>query len=124
MTRSVETIVAAYGAAWLEEDANQRLALLKTCWSKTGTYQDPSADIAGRDALAAHIGDCQTERPDVQVILTSGVDIHHGKVRFTWKLVDASGDQLRDGVDFGELDEDGRLSKIVGFFGPPAPLAE
>ena len=121
MTESVAKIIEAYGAAWLEEDAARRLALLEFCWSDYGIYQDPTADVTGRDALCGHIGACQAERPDLKVILTSGADAHHRKVRFTWKLVDTDGNQLRDGVDFGELDEYGRLAKIIGFFGP-APL--
>lgn len=122
MTETVAKIVEAYGAAWLEEESAARRALLDICWSANGTYQDPTADVTGRAALCALIGDCQKEMPGVQVILTSAADVHHGKLRFTWKLVDANGDQLRDGVDFGELDEDGRLSKIVGFFGAPPAL--
>ena len=123
MTNRIAVVIEAYGAAWLEEDAARRLALLKICWADNGLYQDPTADVTGRDALCAHIGACQAERPDLQVILTSGADAHHGNVRFTWKLVDAGGNQLRDGVDFGELDADGRLAKIIGFFGPAPGLA-
>jgi hypothetical protein len=50
----------------------------------------------------------------------SGVDEHHGFVRFTWRLVSPGGEVLRDGTDFGELHPDGHLLWIVGFFGPLA----
>ena len=50
--------------------------------------------------------------------MTSGVDEHHGFVRFTWRLIATSGEVLRDGTDFGELGPDGHLRRIVGFFGP------
>jgi hypothetical protein len=52
--------------------------------------------------------------------MTSGVDEHHGFVRFTWRVVSPSGEVLRDGTDFGELCPDGHLRRIVGFFGPLA----
>ena len=46
------------------------------------------------------------------------MDHHHDKVRFGWALLDAAGAVLIEGIDFGEVAEDGRLQKIVGFFGP------
>jgi hypothetical protein len=47
--------------------------------------------------------------------LTSGVEVHHGFVRFAWNLTYANGSSVQ-GMDFGELAEDGRLQRIVGFF--------
>jgi hypothetical protein len=48
------------------------------------------------------------------------VDLHHGRLRFAWKLTDASGRTVVEGIDFCELASDGRLRRIVGFFGPLA----
>jgi hypothetical protein len=48
------------------------------------------------------------------------VDLHHGRLRFAWKLTDASGRTVVEGIDFCELAPDGRLRRIVGFFGPLA----
>lgn len=46
-----------------------------------------------------------------------GVDTHHGHLRFAWELVGPDGQVAVAGVDVGELAEDGRLRRIVGFFG-------
>ena len=48
----------------------------------------------------------------------SGVEVHHGSLRFAWKIVAPDGKVVGQGFDYGELAEDGRLRKIVGFFGP------
>jgi hypothetical protein len=47
----------------------------------------------------------------------SGVDAHHGHLRFAWELVSPGGDVALTGLDVGELSEDGRLRRITGFFG-------
>jgi hypothetical protein len=49
----------------------------------------------------------------------SGIDVHHNVVRFLWRLVRADGTCGDTSIDFGEVGPDGRLVKIVGFFGPP-----
>jgi len=119
MTTDATSVVDAYGAAWLEEDSAARLALLEKAWSDGGVYQDPTADVSGRQALADHIGGFHQNLPGARIEITSAVDAHHGKLRFTWRMLGADGATMVEGVDFGELTEDGRLASIVGFFGPP-----
>jgi hypothetical protein len=63
----------------------------------------------------------QALRPGARIIMTSDTDSHHHYVRFGWKLVGLEGETLVEGIDFGELGPDGRLQKIVGFFGPLPP---
>ena len=121
----IDTIVGAYGAAWLEKDEAARQRLLEQAWSEEGIYQDPTAEVSGRDALARHIAGFHARFPDTRIVLTSGVAHHHGKIHFTWKLVTRDGATVSQGRDFGELDNDGRIRRIVGFFGdPPAPTVE
>lgn len=44
---------------------------------------------------------------------------HHGYARFSWCLRLANGDRLPEGLDFVTLaPAGGRISRIVGFFGP------
>jgi hypothetical protein len=120
MSSKINDVVGAYGAAWLEPDEAVRMQLLETAWSDTGSYQDPTADVTGRGGLSAHIAGFHAQAPGAKILLTSGVDSHHGKLRFTWKMVGADDSVVMEGIDFGELAEDGRLAKIVGFFGAPA----
>ena len=42
-------------------------------------------------------------------------------MRFGWRIVRDGGEQVSEGTDFGELDDDGRLRRIVGFFGALRP---
>ena len=56
--------------------------------------------------------------PGARVVRTSGVDAHHHLARFAWHVVLADGTTLPDGLDLAELTPDGRIRRIIGFFGP------
>ena len=45
------------------------------------------------------------------------LDEHHGYARYGWALVAADGTVAVAGTDIATLDDDGRLVKVVGFFG-------
>jgi hypothetical protein len=114
---STDEIVTAYGAAWNEPDDAKRTALLEQAWSDNGVYTDPTATAMGREALVAHIGGFHKMMPGHTIDLTSGVDAYGGTFRFAWVM--RNGDDVAlEGMDFGELATDGRISRIVGFFGP------
>ncbi|WP_229864019.1 nuclear transport factor 2 family protein [Seohaeicola zhoushanensis] len=119
MAIPVDEVIAAYGAAWLEADADRRLALLETCWSDAGHYLDPGADVQGRQGLADHIGQFHARMPGARIELTSGASTHHGRAHFCCRMVTPEGAVAAEGVDFGRLAQDGRLDEIVGFFGAP-----
>ncbi|MBB5051691.1 hypothetical protein HNQ36_001645 [Afipia massiliensis] len=121
-TGSIATVVRQYLAAWNETDAAARQKLLAQCWADGGVYVDPRADLSGRVELNNHIAKIQAGRPGAQLEFMSGIDIHHNVVRFLWRLVQANGTAGDTSIDFGEIGPDGRLVKIIGFFGPaPAP---
>ncbi len=124
--QSAAEAVAAYGAAWSEQDPDKRLTLLEKAWSEDGVYSDPTAEVKGRQALADHIGGFLAQSNGARIVLTSAVDLHHEiRLRFSWKMVAPDGQTtVAEGFDYGELDADGRLRLIVGFFGPFPPLDE
>jgi hypothetical protein len=47
---------SAHVAAWQAQDEKQRRDLLETAWAVDGVYQDPGADVSGRENLLQHIG--------------------------------------------------------------------
>jgi len=117
-------VVATYGASWNEEDEGRRRKLLDDAWSDDGIYCDPTGEVRGRDALLAHIAGFRQNFGGARIEETSGVEEHHGWVRFSWAMIDAAGITVMEGFDVGQLASDGRLDRIVGFFGPfPAPVA-
>ena len=113
-------LIELYIAAWCEPDRARRQQLLERVWAEDGIYTDPTARVAGRTQFVDHIGGFFKQFPQARLEVTSGVDAHHEVIRFTWRMVLADGKVLVEGIDFGELAADGKLQRIVGFFGPVA----
>jgi hypothetical protein len=117
---SNENIVDSYCAAWNEQDKVKRLLMLTEALTPDVRYLDPAVEISGREALVAHIDVVFARYPGSTIMRTTRVDQHHNTARFGWKKVLADGSPLADSVDFLEFARDGRISLIVGFFGPLA----
>jgi hypothetical protein len=116
-----EKAIDTYCAAWNETDAAKRDAILAPVWGEGATYTDPTVHLAGRAALVAHIDAVFARYPGSTIVRTSVVDVHHDVARFAWRKVLADGTSLPEGIDFAAVGHDGRLTRIVGFFGALAP---
>ena len=110
--------VASYQAAWGEADEDARRKLLSEAWAEDGLYLDPSGRADGCEALVQHIGGFQQIFAGHAIEATTDVDAHDGYLRFGWRMLDADGNEILEGVDFGTYGDDGKLTSIVGFFGP------
>jgi SnoaL-like domain len=117
----LDELITLYTSAWSEPDRVLRQQLLARVWAEDGTYTDPTAHVTGRKELVDHIGGFFKQFPGAHFVVTSGIDAHHQGLRFTWRMVLADGTVHVEGIDFGELSPDGKLHRIVGFFGPLAP---
>ena len=117
----IEALIRDYCAAWSERDATRRGEMLDRVWAVEGSYTDPTARVEGRAQLMAHIGVVLTDffPPGARIVAVSPVDRHHDVFRFRWQAVQADGAVLLEGLDFGEIDESGRIRRIVGFFERP-----
>ena len=115
---SVDEAIAIYCAAWNEVDPVKRDRMLEPVWADDATYTDPIVHTVGRAALVAHISTVCARFPGSKIVMTSKVDIHHNVLRFYWKRILADGSERPEGIDFGEIAENGKIQRIVGFFGP------
>jgi hypothetical protein len=114
----VTQLVEAYGQSWNEADEEARRKLLEDAWGDFATYCDPTAMVHGRDELLAHIAGFRSAFAGARIETTSGVEEHHGWFRFAWRMVDGDGNVPMEGFDVGSVGDDGRIERIVGFFGP------
>jgi hypothetical protein len=108
--------ITAYGAAWLESDPSRRLALLETAWAPDAVYCDPLARVEGREALSAHIAGTQAQLAGGSIAVTTEPVRHHDSAFFRWSMQDASGSTVMTGWDVVQLDDDGRIRRLTGFF--------
>ena len=125
-TDEMKNHLKSYFAAWNEPDEAKRAAHLESAWAESGIYTDPTAYVEGRAGLVKHIGGFlgSPQFKGFHITPTSGADFHHDKARFSWKMTNAEGATVTEGVDFVEFDKDGRIMKIVGFFGPLPALEQ
>jgi hypothetical protein len=116
MTNLART-VDAYIAMWNETDGARRADLIETAWSSDGLYVDPQFQAVGHAELGRMVATAQEQFRGHEVRRVSGLDAHHGEVRFAWEVVASDGARALAGIDTASLGADGRLQRVVGFFG-------
>jgi hypothetical protein len=114
----VTTIVDSYLSAYNETDPDARLGLLELAFSADGQLIDPPLDGAGHQGISDMMGAVHQQFPGHTFRRASGIDEHHGQLRYGWELLDPAGQVVLAGTDVGQLAPNGRLARITGFFGP------
>lgn len=114
---ATERLVDAHLAAYCEPDAAARRQAIGRLWNQRGRLVDPPFESSGHDGIAQQAGLLVSQFPGHRFQRTTAVDEHHGFVRYGWKLVNDAGVAAAEGIDILELDADGRIGKVVGFFG-------
>ena len=109
-------IVARYIAIWNETDADRRRALIAKTWSDDAHYADPVFAVVGPDGIDAMVGGFRQQFPGLTFVHTGEIEHHHDRLRFTWDLLDASGQRQAAGTDVAVVNEEGRLRDVAGFF--------
>jgi hypothetical protein len=118
LVRTIDTYLAAY----CEPDPVRRAELVAVAWRPTGSLLDPPFDATGHADVAALTDIVLTHYPDHRFARTTVVDAHHGIARYGWQLIGPDGAVAVGGVDVAEFADDGRLTRVVGFFGPLVDL--
>ncbi|HZY18811.1 MAG TPA: nuclear transport factor 2 family protein [Ramlibacter sp.] len=123
MHDATERLVDAHLAACCEPDAARRGEAVRRLWHPEGRLVDPPLAAFGHAGIADQAGTLLAQCPGHRFVRTTAVDRHHEFARYGWSLVDPAGRQVLEGVDVLQLDVDGRIARVVGFFGAqPAPL--
>ena len=122
MTETQTSCIDLYIEMWNEEDADRRAALIAAAWTDDASYVDPLLEAEGHDGLSAMVETVHGHYPGYRFRRRSDVDVHHDRVRFAWDLVKPDGEVFVEGIDVGEVADDGRLRRITGFFGELTPV--
>ena len=110
-------------AAWNELDAGKIRLHLDQALSKDVHFIDPSIETRGIDEFEENVRDFRTKFPDARCVHVSGIDSHHRLHRYAWEIY--RGEELfLPGFDVVEVDDDGRVIRVEGFFGPLPPKAD
>jgi hypothetical protein len=111
-------VLESYFAAWNERDPDERRRLLERSLTDDAELLDPTGGSQGIEAIAERIGRYQADAPNTKVVIGSGLDAHNDVARYSWLIVDPDGRQVMEGLDVAERAGDGRLRRILMFFGP------
>jgi hypothetical protein len=114
----VATTVDAYMAMWNEPDSTRRSEHVQRAWSEAGRYQDPVLESEGHAGLSEMVANVHAQFPGHRFRRVSAIDSHHDQIRFAWEFVAPDGTVTLTGIDVGIVAADGRLKRVVGFFGP------
>lgn len=109
------TTIDAHLAGYCEPDLEARRALLAEAWAPDGRLVDPPLEATG---IAALVDAVLGHYPGHRFTRTSAVDAHHDVARYEWALVAPDGSTTLTGLDVATVGPDGRLTGVVGFFGP------
>lgn len=124
MSPATEHLVDAHLAAYCEPDDGRRRQAVARLWNPDGRLVDPPLEGAGHAGIARAGALLLSQFPGHRFVRTTQVDAHHEFVRYGWRLESPQGATVLEGVDLLELDVDGRIGRVVGFFGAqPAQLA-
>ncbi len=113
----ITTIIDTHLAAYCEPDPAARASLVGAAWAAEGSLIDPPLDGSGHAGIAALTDIVLQHYPGHTFRRTTAVDAHHTFARYGWALLAADGSVTLTGTDVADLAEDGRLTRIVGFFG-------
>jgi hypothetical protein len=116
----VTAVVDTYLAAWNATDRDERAALVEQSLGADLWYRDGALEADDRDTFAVTLGAVQEAYPGHVMQRTSAIDAHHDVVRFNWAFARPGEAPTFGGVDVAKLDADGKLHRIVGFFGETA----
>jgi hypothetical protein len=96
-------VIDRYFAMWNATDAAQRRDLIAQTYTEDANYIDPLMQSQGREGIDAMVAGVQAQFTSHTLRLTSAVDAHHDRVRFTWDLAPNGGAALVKGTDFAVI---------------------
>jgi hypothetical protein len=114
---TIDTYLDAYG----EPDAARRMQLIGRVWADDGRLLDPPLDGQGHAGISALTDLVHAHYPGHTFRRTTAVDAHHDVARYGWELVAPDGAVAVSGLDVAEFGGDGRIIRVLGFFGELQP---
>ena len=123
-TRTITDNIDIHLEAYALDDAARRDALVATAWNADGELLDPPLEGRGRAEISALADVVLTHYAGHKFVRTTAVDSHHGFARYGWDLRAPDGAVAVSGIDVVQFDDDGKLLRVVGFFGPLEPVAQ
>lgn len=111
-----------YLDAFVEYDAARRLELLEQCLTPGADICGPSRVFVGYAEISEKIDGFQKNWPDCRLVLAGGIICFGNAAHFAKAIVGADGAILASGHSVVELATDGRIDRVLAFWGPQPPI--
>lgn len=103
-------------AIWNTSDAAEIERLTAEALEHNVHFADPNHNIVGRAAFIAMVHEVQARIPGSVYSRASRIDVQNNFCRYHWSI-DFEGRRLMDGFDVTEVNDGGKIVKVLGFFG-------
>lgn len=114
----LEDLIDDYSSSLLEPDEERRRCLLARIWADNCEVILPGLHLRGRDEINTHISRIHSEYyGSASPTLVGSVDAYDDVLRYEWRILGPLGDAVAEGVNFAERADNGRLRRVVVFFG-------
>ena len=113
-----------YLDAFIEHDSARRLDLLEQGLTSNAEIWGPKRVFTGYAEISEKIEGFHRNWPDCRLVLASGIVCFNNAGHFAKAIVSSDGSILAGGHSVVELAQDGRISRVLAFWGPQPPLPE
>lgn len=103
-------------AIWNSSDAAEIAAMTDAALEHNVHFVDPNHNIMGREAFIAMVHAVHQQIPGAVYSHTSRIDIQNNHCRYHW-AIHKDGELLMPGFDVTEVNDAGKIVKVIGFFG-------
>jgi uncharacterized protein YndB with AHSA1/START domain len=110
-------LVDRYFALWAEPDASARRAALAEVAVETVILHDAFSCTSGVDDLSEHLSAAQAHMPGVRLTRVGDPRQCQGTVLVNWTATGPDGAPRGSGTNVFDLAPDGRIARVVGFWG-------
>ncbi len=104
-------------SAWGDPDGAARRRLLESCAAPEISFRDAYSATDGLEDLLAQLEAVQTYMPGVRLEREGEALLSHGTALVRWTARKTGGDVLGRGTNVYDLAPDGRIRRVVGFWG-------
>ena len=113
-----------YLDAFVEHHPARRLDLLEQSLTSDAEVWGPKRVFTGYGEISEKIEVFHKNWPNCSLVLTSGITCFNNAGHFAQSIVSADGSVLASGHAVVELAQDGRISRVLAFWGSQNPLPE
>ncbi|MEM6746065.1 MAG: hypothetical protein AAF608_01450 [Pseudomonadota bacterium] len=109
-------------AVWNSTDEKEQRALIESALEHNVHFVDPNHNIIGREAFFAMVQQVQSQIPGAVYSRASDIGVQNNFCRYHW-AIHLNDELVMSGFDVTEVNDGGKILKVIGFFGELAMAA-